>query len=421
MFNFLMPGYLGGIDSFEQNIARPVRSSRANLVEALSKSKTEGSEIVDEEEDLEDVNIPSSRKHAKNELDEMEAKSALSSLHRRILPFLLRRLKSQVLNDLPPKIIQDLIVPMSIQQEKLYSLLFSDVKSKLVGESPSGNKDSLGQFSRLMMTCTHPLLSLRNIEKHATNRLEKRKVQSQIASVKEAGVAASSKFQALDELLLNHLVRGDDGRLSDGMMERKEKTKALCFAQYQGTLDIIEEQVLFKYTGLKHLRLDGTVKPHDRQAIVNRFNEDSTIDLLLLTTKVGGQGLNLTAANLVIFMEHDWNPMNDLQAMDRAHRLGQSRCVNVIRILTKDTLEERLMCLQTFKMNMAAEIVNEENTNVEALRTDQIFDMLVPKESQLPINKAGLSSILKQVGELWGEEQYDSFSVSNFAKLLNSK
>lgn len=82
-----------------------------------------------------------------------------------------------------------------------------------------------------------------------------------------------------------------------------------------------------------------------RQSVVKRFNEDPSIDVLLLTTQVGGLGLNLTGADTVIFVEHDWNPMKDLQAMDRAHRIGQKKVVNVYRLITRGTLEEKIMGL----------------------------------------------------------------------------
>lgn len=92
-----------------------------------------------------------------------------------------------------------------------------------------------------------------------------------------------------------------------------------------------------------YMRLDGTVDATKRHAIVQTFNADPSIDCLLLTTSVGGLGLTLTGADTVIFVEHDWNPMKDLQAMDRAHRLGQKKVVNVYRLITKGTLEEKIM------------------------------------------------------------------------------
>lgn len=92
-----------------------------------------------------------------------------------------------------------------------------------------------------------------------------------------------------------------------------------------------------------YLRLDGNTDQGKRHDIVTQFNADPSIDVLLLTTHVGGLGLNLTGADTVIFMEHDWNPMKDLQAMDRAHRIGQKRVVNVYRLITRGTLEEKIM------------------------------------------------------------------------------
>ena len=109
-------------------------------------------------------------------------------------------------------------------------------------------------------------------------------------------------------------------------------------------LDIIEKD-LFKahMPSVTYMRLDGGTDVSKRHAIVQTFNADPSIDCLLLTTHVGGLGLTLTGADTVIFVEHDWNPMKDLQAMDRAHRLGQKKVVNVYRLITKGTLEEKIM------------------------------------------------------------------------------
>jgi len=118
----------------------------------------------------------------------------------------------------------------------------------------------------------------------------------------------------------------------------------LIFAQLKTMLDIIETDLLKSHMpAVSYLRLDGAVNPHQRQALVSKFNADPTIDILLLTTHVGGLGLNLTGADTVIFVEHDWNPMKDLQAMDRAHRIGQKKTVNVYRLITRATLEEKIM------------------------------------------------------------------------------
>jgi len=109
-------------------------------------------------------------------------------------------------------------------------------------------------------------------------------------------------------------------------------------------LDIIENVLFKKHMPLvTYMRLDGSTDANKRHAVVQTFNSDPSIDCLLLTTHVGGLGLTLTGADTVIFVEHDWNPMKDLQAMDRAHRIGQKKVVNVYRLITKGTLEEKIM------------------------------------------------------------------------------
>ena len=120
--------------------------------------------------------------------------------------------------------------------------------------------------------------------------------------------------------------------------------RVLIFCQMKQMLDIIEKD-LFKphMPAVTYMRLDGSTDANKRHAIVQTFNSDPSIDCLLLTTHVGGLGLTLTGADTVIFVEHDWNPMKDLQAMDRAHRIGQKKVVNVYRLITKGTLEEKIM------------------------------------------------------------------------------
>ena len=120
--------------------------------------------------------------------------------------------------------------------------------------------------------------------------------------------------------------------------------RVLIFCQLKQMLDLIEHD-LFKalMPSVTYMRMDGATDPSKRHAVVQTFNADPSIDVMLLTTHVGGLGLNLTGADTVIFVEHDWNPMKDLQAMDRAHRLGQKRVVNVYRLIMRGTLEEKIM------------------------------------------------------------------------------
>jgi len=146
------------------------------------------------------------------------------------------------------------------------------------------------------------------------------------------------------------------------------------------------------------------------------------VDVLLLTTRVGGIGLTLTGADTVIFVEHDWNPMMDLQAMDRAHRLGQSRVVNVYRIVARNCLEEHIMGLQAFKLGVAAAVVNSDNASMRTMATDTIVD-LFPAPGSGPaaahaadaprMPRTGLQAVLAALPDLerMQDDQWDDQSL----------
>ena len=175
---------------------------------------------------------------------------------------------------------------------------------------------------------------------------------------------------------------GDEEVSSEG----KGSHRVLIFAQHKSTLDLIEE-IVFKphLSNISYLRLDGGVEASARYPIVSKFNSDMTIDVLLLTTHVGGLGLNLTTADTVIFMDPDWNPMKDLQAMDRAHRLGQKRVVTVYRLLLQDTLEDRIMSLQRWKTRVAGTIITQQNS--EAVNHENLLDLFDDGEEEVITEK----------------------------------
>jgi len=144
-----------------------------------------------------------------------------------------------------------------------------------------------------------------------------------------------------------------------------KKKKCIIFAQFTQSLDALIQCVFEPlFPALRYLRLDGTVTQDKRHDVVDLFQKDDSIQVLLLTTRVGGLGLNLTGASIVIFLEHDFNPHADLQAMDRAHRLGQSETVHVYRLITKDSVEEHVMRVQQQKMDMSDAIVNSDNSTM---------------------------------------------------------
>ncbi|KAM0687118.1 TATA-binding protein-associated factor mot1 [Conglomerata obtusa] len=150
------------------------------------------------------------------------------------------------------------------------------------------------------------------------------------------------------------------------------KSKILIFCQLKSTIDLIIKD-LKHFPVLRYTRIDGSVKSELRNKIAQEFNEGD-FHLMFLTTQVGGLGLNLTGADTVVMYEHDWNPFNDLQAMDRAHRIGQKRTVNVYRLITKKTIEERIMNLQSFKVYVANSVVSQQNCDVESMEIGEVLE-----------------------------------------------
>ena len=234
-------------------------------------------------------------------------------------------------------------------------------------------------------------------------------------------------------------------------VEAVSQHRALIFCQMKEMLDIVQNDVLkAMLPSVTFLRLDGGVEASRRQDVVDAFNGDPSIDVLLLTTTVGGLGLNLTGADTVIFVEHDWNPQKDMQAMDRAHRIGQRRTVNVYRLVTRATLEEKILNLQRFKLDVASTVVNQQNAGLATMQTDQILDLFSLGESGAvaagdgsggggedademldevgEIRDArgvgadkGQKGFLKDLGELWDERAYEEeFDLGDFMSKMKA-
>lgn len=307
----------------------------------------------------------------------MKAVLALEALHKQVLPFLLRRLKEDVLNDLPPKIIQDYYCELSDLQKYLYDdfakskggLSATDmVKATENNASETGQRHIFQSLQYLRKLCNHPALVLKDNKEAidtAFSHLPGIKGKASLGDIQHA-----PKLQALrsstpkvfaiisDKYICRQLLidcgigstpvigdteKNDVTDITEGD-EPFSQHRVLIFCQMRQMLDIIETDLFKLYMpSVTYMRLDGSTDAGKRHAIVQTFNADPSIDCLLLTTHVGGLGLTLTGADTVIFVEHDWNPMKDLQAMDRAHRLGQKRVVNVYRLITKGTLEEKIM------------------------------------------------------------------------------
>jgi TATA-binding protein-associated factor len=315
LFDFLMPGFLGSEKVFQDRFSKPIAASR----------------------------------NAKANSKEQEAGAlAVEALHKQVLPFLLRRLKEEVLNDLPPKIIQNYYCDLSELQRKLFDHFSRNEKSRIheaaTEKSNEGQKHIFQALQYMRKLCNSPALVVKETHKQyaaITEMLAKK--GSSLTDIVHA-----PKLNALRDLLVdcgigvsetenlnNQFATAESGAVS--------QHRALIFCQMKEMLDMVQDMFKKMLPSVQYLRMDGSVESHKRQDIVNRFNSDPSYDCLLLTTSVGGLGLNLTGADTVIFVEHDWNPQKDMQAMDRAHRIGQKKVVNVYRIITRGTLEEKIL------------------------------------------------------------------------------
>lgn len=320
LMDFLMPGMLGSQQSFSEKFAKPILAARLDPSIILLASSGATS----------DAPSPS-----------LGAEDKLRTLHRLVLPFILRRMKEDVLPDLPPKIIQDFYPEATLLQRRLFAQLLTCTPSTGASASsadshvgPDKKRGSLERAVLMRKIATHPSLAPPEMLAPPT--------------VPEDDLGESPKLALLRELLE-----------SLGCPSEVPPNRVLVFVQQRSSLDACERLVL-KPAGISFLRLDGA--SNCRHETCQAFNRDPSIAVLLLTTHVGGLGLTLTAANYVIFLEPDWNPQRDLQAMDRAHRLGQTRTVTVYRLLLRGCpLEERIARLQKLKLYEASTVVNQQN------------------------------------------------------------
>lgn len=317
LFDFLMPGFLGTEKVFQDRFAKPIAASR------FSKSSSK----------------------------EQEAGAlAIEALHKQVLPFLLRRLKEEVLNDLPPKIIQNYYCDISDLQRKLFDDFnkkeSSSLADKAAANDKEGKKHIFQALQYMRKLCNAPALVMS--EKHKDYSSVQNWLSNHKSTLRDP--VHAPKLGALRDLLVDCGIGvappadSSNGFDVPAASEAVSQHRALIFCQMKEMLDMVQTEVLQKMLpGVQFMRMDGSVEASRRQDIVNKFNSDPSYDVLLLTTSVGGLGLNLTGADTVIFVEHDWNPQKDMQAMDRAHRIGQKKVVNVYRIVTRGTLEEKIL------------------------------------------------------------------------------
>jgi superfamily II DNA or RNA helicase len=256
-------------------------------------------------------------------------------LGRAVRPFLLRRTKSQVARELPPKIEQTLYCELPADQRRLYNELRDHYRRQLLGRV---EQDGIGKSKiqilkallRLRQAACHPALLQRGRSDDMSAKLES--LLPQLAEISSEG------------------------------------HKTLVFSQFTSFLDIVRKHL--DRQQLTYAYLDGQTT--DRQAVVERFQNDPECPLFLVSLKAGGVGLNLTAAEYVFLLDPWWNPAVEAQAIDRTHRIGQSNTVFAYRMIARDTVEEKVLELQNRKRDLAASIISEDNRFIGNLQREDL-------------------------------------------------
>jgi len=289
--NFINPGMLGSQKYFQKNYATPIEGDQ--------------------------------------NADKMQALKSLMN------PYILRRLKSEVLSELPPKTEQTIYIEPTDEETAFYEALRQNAMEKLASSDKSNNRITiLAEISKLRQACCDS--SLANSDVSISN----------------------SKLKYFRETLSNIIENGH---------------KVLVFSQYVRFLNIIQEAL--KEDKIHYQYIDGSTPQAQRKKNVEAF-QDGDGDVFLLSLKAGGSGLNLTAADYVIHLDPWWNPAVEDQASDRAHRIGQERPVTIYRLIMKNTIEEKIISLHKDKRNLATDLLDGQNMSGK-LSDDDLINLIV--------------------------------------------
>ncbi len=295
LFDFLMPGLLSSYDRF---------------VEKYIRSSTQGDQ------------------------------NKLENLRRKLSPFILRRMKKDVLSELPP--VSEIVYHchLSDEQKKLYSSYAKSAREELSQLVKKEGFDKvqihvLATLTRLKQICCHPA----------------------IFAKEKAEDGDSSKYDMLVELLQT-LIEGGH--------------KTVIFSQYTKMLQIMRKDL--QNQGIRFEYLDGATK--NRMSIVKKFNEDQNIPVFLVSLKAGGSGLNLVGADTVVHYDMWWNPAVENQATDRVHRIGQTQSVSSYKLVTMGTIEEKILELQERKKGLVKKVINTDEEAISKLTWEEVLELL---------------------------------------------
>lgn len=294
IFDYLMPGFLYGYKQFKEEMEAP---------------------IVEEHD-----------------------QDAMLRLRRMITPFILRRLKKDVLSDLPDKLEEAVYARMESRQQELYEANVQNLKRLLNGQTDAQFREKklqlLAELTKLRQICCNPLLVYENYK------------------------GESAKQEMCVELLKNAITGGH---------------KVLLFSQFTSMLELLAKRA--EKENITYYMLTGQTPKEQRIQMVDAFNSND-VSVFFISLKAGGTGLNLTSADIVIHYDPWWNLAAQNQATDRTHRIGQKNVVTVYKLIAKDTIEEKIMKLQEMKQELADQVLGGENMDNPSFSRDELLELL---------------------------------------------
>ncbi len=273
-----------------------------------------------------------------NPIEKKKDEDKARKLQALIKPFVLRRTKEQVATELPPKTEQLLCCDMTEEQAETYESVKSEYRNELLQSLEDGT------FAQTQMQVLQGLIKLRQLANHPL-------------MLNPDYEGDSGKFENVTHTLANVLEGGH---------------KVLIFSQFVKQLAIYRNH--FDQQHIRYAYLDGSTQ--NRGEVVQRFQQDSKIQVFLISIKAGGVGLNLTEADYVFILDPWWNPAVEQQAIDRTHRIGQTKNVFIYKFITKDTVEEKILILQQRKLGVARSLITTEDSFIKSLTAEDIKEIL---------------------------------------------
>ena len=254
----------------------------------------------------------------------------------KVAPFILRRRKEDVLKDLPEKYEVIVTTEMSPEQRKLYDAFRLKAKEELKSKDGGSHMmEVLSIITRLRQICVDPATFVENFE------------------------GESGKITTLKEIIENKL---------------KDNHRFLIFSQFVSALNIVKEEI--EKMGIKYFMITGDTSAKERLNICNEFNENEDYKIVLISLKAGGTGLNLVGADVVVHLDPWWNYSAQNQASDRAHRIGQTRTVEVIKLIAENSIEERVVSLQDEKKELVDKVISNDDSSIKSLSIKDLKSIL---------------------------------------------